>query len=603
MKAFLAKFKYHGLFIKMFTVTLVSIISVSLLTTLVMLQMSQRLFMDTFSITNGKIMNQVQTNFESFSYSIVTATNTVQQSGTLKSFLTDPDERTIPTLRRYYEANTQVKRIQSGVAAYPVTITITGINGRSHSTDGAYWPRSAAKLRSSELTENALKEPRRILYELDRDSLTDKGAPDPVIVATKALLERTSGQLYGQLYFAIREKEFQKFYTSFTSSGNNVVILNRAGMIVSSNSEQLIGTTAPELLAVAKQIEEQQLDVMDTKAMGKSSLVLSKYLPTYDFYLVNLIDKQQVMSQMVDFKRVALISLAIVLLALIIVFVISRRLTKSLTLLARQISRVTKNDFNNYTSVTGSYEIKQLGNAYNYMLDELNDYVKRLIQTQKDQRNAELSALQMQINPHFLYNTLASIKILVQQGNKDKAAETINALISLLQNTVSNISETITVSQELVNLKNYVFINHVRYGEQIRVNYFADKDCMGAHLPKLVIQPFMENAFFHAFHERSEGYIYVLISREGESLICEVVDNGVGISGLSNGEAGAETNEAAQNNDERGVHSASHFFSGIGIRNVHDRLTLLYGEGYGVTIVSDPGQGTRVKIKLPLLFE
>lgn len=603
MKAFLAKFKYHGLFIKMFTVTFVSIISVSLLTTLVMMQMSERLFMNTFSITNGKIINQVQTNFESFSYSIVTATNNVQQSGTLKSFLTDPDERSVPTLKRYYEANTQIKRIQSGVSAYPVNMTITGINGRSHSSDSTYWPRSIEKLRSSKLTEQALQEPRRILYELDQDSMTPDNNSNAVVVAMKTLLERTSGQPYGQLYIAIREKDFRKFYTSFTSSGNDVVILNQAGMIVSSNRDQLVGTTVPELLTYAKQIEEQQLDVMDTTAMGKSSLVLSKYLPTYDFYLVNLIDKQQVMSQMVDFKMVVLISLAIVLLALIIVFVISRRLTRSLTLLARQISRVTKNDFNNYTSVTGSYEIKQLGNAYNYMLDELNDYIKRLIQTQKDQRNAELSALQMQINPHFLYNTLASIKILVQQGNKDKAAETINALISLLQNTVSNISETIPVSQELVNLKNYVFINHVRYGEQIRVNYFADKDCMGAHLPKLVIQPFMENAFFHAFHERSEGYIYVLISREGDSLICEVVDNGVGISGLSNGEAGAEVDGATQKNGERGVHSASHFFSGIGIRNVHDRLTLLYGEGYGVTIVSDPGQGTRVKIKLPLLFE
>ena len=100
------------------------------------------------------------------------------------------------------------------------------------------------------------------------------------------------------------------------------------------------------------------------------------------------------------------------------------------------------------------------------MLDELHDYVDQLVLTQREQRNAELAALQSQINPHFLYNTLASVKVLVQQGNKDRAAETINALIALLQNTISDVSETVTVEQEVENLKNYVFINHVRYGDE-----------------------------------------------------------------------------------------------------------------------------------------
>ena len=112
---------------------------------------------------------------------------------------------------------------------------------------------------------------------------------------------------------------------------------------------------------------------------------------------------------------------------------------------------------------------------------------------------------------------------------------------------------------------------------------------MAFHVPKLIIQPFIENAFFHAFHERNEGYIYVLVSREANALVCEVIDNGIGMKGFDNG-----------NNPQSSI-SNSHFFSGIGIRNVHDRIALLYGEEYGVTIVSNIGEGTRVKIKLPLL--
>ncbi len=93
---------------------------------------------------------------------------------------------------------------------------------------------------------------------------------------------------------------------------------------------------------------------------------------------------------------------------------------------------MAKYDFDHYVTETGSYETRQLAQAFNYMLDELHDYVEKLIQTQNKQRNAELAALQQQINPHFLYNTLASVKFMVQQGNKEKAADTINALISLL---------------------------------------------------------------------------------------------------------------------------------------------------------------------------
>src|SRR5690606_14394856 len=225
---------------------------------------------------------------------------------------------------------------------------------------------------------------------------------------------------------------------------------------------------------------------------NRQHMILSAYMPNYDLYLVNLIDKRYVLSQMLNVKTVALLCVAIVIVSLIIVFIMSRRITRSLTLLARQMSRVTKRNFGNYITVKGSNEIVEVGKAYNLMLDELNEYIAELLKTQKEQRNAELSALQMQINPHLLYNTLASVKILVRQGTREKASASIEALIELLQNTIGNASETITVEQELINLKNYVYINHVRYGESIHVSYFIDEQCHRAQLPKLIIQPFIE---------------------------------------------------------------------------------------------------------------
>jgi len=588
MKWLKEKFQFRGLFIKMFSVTLISVITVALFTWLVMLQMSEKVYMDTFSITNSKIMTQIQTSLENMNYAIsMTASNT-NSSGEIKRFLTVNNETTIQALRSHFLVTKEMTSLQSAVATYPITMMITGMNGYRHSTDSTFWPLTYMDMNDDPITIDTLKEPKKLQYHLDPLSLTDQN-DKAVIVTTKTLMDRTSGLIYGMLYFAIQESEFKKSYTGFTSVGNDVLLLDQNGLVISSNRDALIGTTERQLLSEVVAMNTNGTSMMEVEWEGTQHLLIAKYLPTYDLFIVNTVDKSAALSQMMNFKTVAIICALIVCIALFIVFIITSRITRSLTLLARQMSRITKRNFGNYFTVSGSYEVRELGNAYNYMLDELNDYIRQLIKTQKDQRNAELSALQMQINPHFLYNTLASVKILVQQGNKEKATLTINALIELLQNTIGNASETISVEEELVNLKNYVLINHIRYGEQINVSYFIDDKCREYQLPKLIIQPFIENAFFHAFRGRNDGYIYVMISREGSNLVCEIVDNGIGM-------------ELKQNNEQKSTRLSSHFFSGIGIRNVNDRLELLYGDNYGVKIISSPDQGTRIIITMPLLM-
>lgn len=588
MSKLLRRLRHQRLFIQIFIVMVVSIIAVSLLTTLVTIRMSERLFMNTFSITNSKVISQIKTNFETFNYSIVTASSNIQQSGSIKTYLTGGVSDSLTNVKTYYNMGTQMGRIESLMDAYDVSLRIIGVNGRSYRTSESYWPLDDKEVREGAMTVNAIANPKRLVYQFDQSFEADSPG-DAVIVASRALTERTTGELYGVFYVAIREMDFRQFYSSFTSEGNDVALVDKSGMIISSNREELIGQKSPELLQYAKQIEESGLNYMDAEVMGTDHLVLSESLPTYDFYLVNLIDKRTALSHMFDLKTIVLISLAIVAAALIIVFLITRRLTKSLTKLVSQMSNITQNNFGNYIAVEGSYETRELGQAFNYMLDELHDYIKKLMETQKRQRNAELAALQMQINPHFLYNTLASIKTLVQQGSREKASDTINALISLLQNTVSNISETITIEQEMDNLRNYVHINHVRYGDRIKVSYFVAPDCMTYRLPKLVLQPFIENAFFHAFNEKQRGYIYVLVSKEQKALVCEVVDNGDGMDDLPDGVALPNQGATRQ------------LFSGIGIINVHERIKLLYGDEYGVTVSSKRGEGTRIKVRLPLI--
>jgi two-component system, sensor histidine kinase YesM len=567
----------------MFSLTFMMIVIVSITITWTTIRMSEDFFIEKFSITNSKVMNEVKTSFESFNYSIVLASNNLLQSSTIKRTLTEK-ETNYEKMSSYYNMGQQMNRIQSNLDVYEVGIILTGINGVSYTTDSNYWPITEQELRTDTITLTTLNEPKKLLYQFDH-RITQKD--DRYIVASKAMMDRISGNVYGVMYFTIKENEFKRLYSSYTSPGNNVFVIDKSGMIVSSSQTEQIGEKAEEFLDYAKKVEANSNQYIIENFMGKDQIILMEYLPVLDMYLFNVIDRQTAIGELIDKRDIFLISIGIVFVALIIVFLISRRMTGSLSRLVKQISNVPKYDFDQYVSVTGTYETRQIGNAFNSMLDELHEYVEKLVLSQKKERNAELAALQQQINPHFLYNTLTSIKFMVRQGGIEETESTINALISLLQNTIGNVSETITIKQELDNLKNYVFINQKRYGNRIKVNYFVTQDCLDFQIPKLILQPFIENSFFHGFTRKPEGYINVLIWQEDGNLICEVVDNGDGMDVTSDTKL-PKTNRKQQH------------FSGIGVRNVHERIQLIYGGSYGVEISSKLGEGTKVHFSLPI---
>ena len=177
-------------------------------------------------------------------------------------------------------------------------------------------------------------------------------------------------------------------------------------------------------------------------------------------------------------------------------------------------------------------------------------------------------------------------KWLIWQGDVRKSTAVIDAFISLLRNTVSNTDEFIMVGQEIENLKNYVLINHARYGEKVQVEYFVLPQCMDYRVPKLILQPFVENAFFHAFPEGRSGHIRIFVKEEGENLRFDITDDG---AGMTTEQLTALT---------RGEHPKSEHFTGIGIGNVDERIKLIYGMDYGINILSEEEKGTTVILLL-----
>ncbi|MBM7571933.1 cache domain-containing sensor histidine kinase [Aquibacillus albus] len=585
MKNLLKIIQNNNLFVKMFLVMVISIVSVSVLITFSTIRMSSNLFMETFSITNTKVLNQIKQRLEAFNYSVVVTAIDVQNNGTVKEVLTQKDGSSLQMNTSFYSIKEEMERIYNDNST-DANMILLGVNYHLFNMKYSNWPVTADTLVNHPMTVKTRENPNKILYQFDWSEATN-GVP--MIVATKVLTERSTGNIYGYLYVPIREQNFREFYEGYTSQGNNVLVMNSDGRIISSNQLEMIGENALNLLSYTSEIEDNNLDHKEVNVFEKDYLMLSEYLPTLDLYIVNLINKDLVIDNLVDTKEIVLISIGIVLLAVLVVFIISRRMTVSLSKLINQISNMARYNFSKPVQVTGGYEARKMASAFNYMLNELHEYVNILMKTQQKQRKAELEALQHQINPHFLYNTLTSIKFLVKEGKKESAFDTIDALISLLQNALGNVDETISVEQEIVNMKNYVLINQTRYGDRIKVNYLISPDCLQYHLPKLVIQPFIENAFFHAFTHKKHGYIQILIAQRENNLVCEVIDTGDGIAVDKTEKKLPYLKEKRQ------------LFSGIGVRNVNERIQLLYGKDYGVEITSELGKGTKVKITLPLM--
>ncbi|SDC35452.1 two-component system, sensor histidine kinase YesM [Pelagirhabdus alkalitolerans] len=576
----------NGLFIKLFSVTLFSILLVSIFITFSTIRVSTDLFMETFSITNSKIIQQITTQFNSYSATVASTINEIENNGVIKRVLSEEEMDSVTLSRSYFQINQELDRIYTSLQAFDANLIVTGQEDRLYNLSYIYWPVTKYYLDSLEMTERTFEEPRAINYH----ALDTAVIEDEVIVATKALTERLSDDIYGAVYVSIRESQLRDFYEGYTSEGNDVVLIDQDGQIISSSQSDLMGTVDTNLRSIAESTYLSNQEHTSVDIEGREHLLISEYLPGFDMYLINLIDRQQIVSSLINTREILMISGGIILLALVMVWFVTRRITKSLTRLVRQISKIAQHNFSERINETGGYESRQIAQAFNHTLDELQTYVGIVVESQKRQQRSELKSLQHQINPHFLYNTLTTVKFMVKQGDPEEAMSTIHALITLLQSTLGEFGETITVSKEIENTKNYVTINQARYGDRIKVNYFIAPDCESIQVPKLILQPFIENAFFHAFNQKKSGFIQILIRKQESRLLAEVVDDGDGMT--------LKTEELPHDNKKK-----RQLFSGIGMRNVHERIQLMYGKDYGVSVSSEIGKGTRITIELPIIDE
>jgi len=293
-------------------------------------------------------------------------------------------------------------------------------------------------------------------------------------------------------------------------------------------------------------------------------------------------------------ERFITVTLILVLITVIIVYFISNNMSRPLINLKKALSEVSAGNLMVRVDVNSKDEIGDVGSSFNNMIVEIRNLISKVHEEHLMREKARLEALQAQINPHFLFNTLNTIKWASIMSKADNIARLIGALGKLLEVSVNRGSEFITVSEETECLKSYILIQRARYNDKFKINYSIDPDTLCYKVPKLILQPLVENSILHGFEDKEGlGIVDVRIEKSQTLLLICVADNGVGIPQEKIETLLLET----ENNKEKGR------FSGIGLRNVDERIKLYYGDDYGIEIKSVVESGTTVIVTLPLIYE
>jgi len=432
--------------------------------------------------------------------------------------------------------------------------------------------------------------------------------PNVIPVYTKYQIDGYSKWLY--LIVNLDVEKMRAYLKSIkTGNDNEITIINQFGdKLVSTNSD-----IADRVFSDENIISEI---VSKKSSADYFNLDTNHYLITYQpikvvpWFIVNIQSEDVLLKNLNRLESfIYIISVTSIFISIVISIFLTMAIVRPLKLVEKTINKVTNGDFNVQCSYTNENEVGHLGKSFNFMIRKIRDLIERLNLTiqeleqekkkveeeQELKRAAELRALQAQINPHFLYNTLESIIwIADSQGAKD-ICQIASSLGEFYRIALSRGREIIPLWEEISHVENYLKIQKYRFGERLKYTFNVDENALECTTIKLILQPLVENSIYHGIKKKTgSGEIEISVEYYAgkNELRLVVSDNGAGID--------RKTLDHINKKLSNGGPSES---KGYGIFNVNERIKLFYGNQYGLRLESEEAAGTRAIITMPAFYE
>lgn len=328
---------------------------------------------------------------------------------------------------------------------------------------------------------------------------------------------------------------------------------------------------------------------------GKPYFMVYTTVPLTGWKIIERIPQAVVMADVEAFERsflVVLLGTAVLL--VVLSHFISRGISRSLVALNAAMDRVRQGDYTAHVEVAGNDEVAQLGQTFNKMTVRISKLIGEIYETEEKKHRSDMLALQAQINPHFLYNTLNSIHWMAVLHGFDNISKMVNALVQILRYSLNSTQFDTSVKQEVEMLSPYLFIQNVRYNNGVSFSSTVTPEAAESAIPRLLLQPLVENAISHGLRPKGgAGRITVWCRSHTDLLLIDVTDDGVGFpEPVPEFEPYDELVESGRVERQTGT--------GIGLENTNSRIKVHFGEQYGLLVRSRAGEGSTVRVVLPL---